>query len=66
MAGVGEDLGFLPELGKKMNAAAFWSYREVEGVICLTYEGLPQCGRVGFAPRRAPRVRYAPRHPSNC
>ena len=31
MAGVGEDEGFLPELGKKMNAAASWSYRGVEG-----------------------------------
>ena len=42
MAGVGEDEGFLPDLGKKMNAAASWSYRGVEGVICLTYQGLPQ------------------------
>ena len=31
MAGVGEDEGFLPDLWKKMNAAASWSYRGVEG-----------------------------------
>ena len=31
MAGVGEDEGFLPEFGKKMNADASWSNRGVEG-----------------------------------